>query len=250
MCKRIGIYTVLAVGLLASSAAYADMLAPTGDVTIYQDKPGDLPGRGNFGGLTADGLYVYDIAWGDPRSTQRTLMQFDVSAYGSGSVESAVLSLYIDAGDQSGHVLVYGMTHPWVEGTGTVGETTDGADWFTYNGASAWAAAGGDYDSGTLIADTVVLRDFPGRYSWDITSLVQSWVDGTASNYGLILVSGDPVDGDQSGMGGNASFYGIPSREASANQPYLDVMAVPEPCTMLLLGGGLLGIMGRNRRMK
>jgi hypothetical protein len=227
------------------------MLSPTGDVSIFKDKPWDSnPGVGNFGGLTADGLCVYDIAWGEPRSTQRTLMQFDVSAFGSGSVQSAVLHLTVGGGGLGGHVLVYRVTQPWVEGTGTTGNTTDGADWFTYDGTNAWASAGGDYDSGTLIADTMVqLGDLPGRFTWDVTSLVQAWVNGTASNYGLVLVSGTPVD-DWTGGGGNTSLYDISSRQASSEQPYLEVTAIPEPCTMLLLSGGLIGLAGRCQRVR
>jgi hypothetical protein len=70
------------------------------------------------------------------------------------------------------------------------------------------------------------------------------------ANHGPILFSGAAVGDDEQGLGGNASLWGIPSRETGSNQPYLEVTAVPEPCTLLLVSGGLIGLAGRNRRVR
>jgi hypothetical protein len=241
------------VGLLAVGSASADVIAPSADVTIYKDAnawsdpPSDTPGVGNFG--AGNSLCIYDIDYTDGagvRSTQRTLIQFDLSAYSAGSIQSAVLKFYVGAVDQSGHVLAYRVTQSWVEGTGTSGDTTDGADWFTFDGSSSWGTAGGDYNS-TVIADTVVSTS--GQwYSLDITSLVQNWVNGTQSNFGLILVSGDPTGADTSGENGNTGIYDIPSSEGAANQPYLEITAIPEPVTMSLLAVGGIAALLRRRK--
>jgi len=58
----------------------------------------------------------------------------------------------------------------------------------TWNEAAAgvpWTTPGGDYGD----AVDVVLVDALGSYAWDVTGILQDWVDGVYGNYGVILYS-------------------------------------------------------------
>ena len=53
-----------------------------------------------------------------------------------------------------------------------------------------WNTAGGDFDSNGVT--TTLVGPSNQRYSWEITPLVQGWVDGRYPNYGVILVAATP----------------------------------------------------------
>jgi hypothetical protein len=58
--------------------------------------------------------------------------------------------------------------------------------------------------------------DISGSNSWktfDITTLVQEWIDGTYDNYGVVFY----------GISGSGYFIRFYSREASSNNPYLEI---------------------------
>ena len=122
------------------------------------------------------------------------LLQFDLSNISSSAViTSATVTLYREAGADNGaeNISVYRLTRSWDEGTGVSQQSRDGATWSNATNTTAWTTAGGDYAS-TEITRTSVTTD--GYYTWTITSLVQGWVNGTWSNYGMIFansVSGD-----------------------------------------------------------
>jgi len=81
----------------------------------------------------------------------------------------------------------------------------------------------------------------PGYREWDVTSLVQDWVDGTHDNHGMIV----KVRSNEANSW--KSFY--TSRYSVSNKrPYLLVTVgeegvLPEPSSwILLLGGVVAGI--------
>ena len=88
--------------------------------------------------------------------------------------------------------------------------TEPGADWQTADGATPWTGGdGGSYDPAVL--DTEVVNESPAAWrEWDLTTLVQEWVDGVSPDYGVQLIH-DPV-----AAGNWAEFE---SRESSAGNP-------------------------------
>jgi len=115
----------------------------------------------------------------------RSLMRFDVCRYPSTiAVAEAVLYIY-QVNAQSYQINVHIVTEPWDETTAT---------WSTRDGVTAWLnpAGGSTFDSATVVAS------FPANsIGWRAIPIepttVQNWLNGTDSNYGLVL----DVPGDQ-----------------------------------------------------
>ncbi len=143
---------------------------------------------------------------GDGDSQQyRILIRFDLSDIPDGAeVTAATLELHQErfGGDPPGHTVdAYRMTRSWVEGTGTTqGESNRlGASWEEAAAGTSWATPGGDYDSTTdfghgangTVARTDLTTASNSWESWDVTRVVDGWVDGTHANHGLILISTD-----------------------------------------------------------
>lgn len=133
----------------------------------------------NFGADT-----TMDIKGDDNR---RVLIEFNLSTIPSTSrIQTAVLQLYVTAkGTGTPTVDLYRINNTWIEGTGTGTVTNNGATWNTNNGTANWNTAGGDYH--TTVHANATLAAINTWYSWNITNLVQTWVNGTYPNYGMLL---------------------------------------------------------------
>ena len=109
---------------------------------------------------------------------RRTLLRFDTSSIPTTAVVSAAtldlsLSQALGASVPMG-VRAYRVTSGWL----------NSATWNS-NGAVPWS--GGNYDSSVLLASTQV-GPAAGHYTWAVSpAAVQSWVNGSVSNYGLLL---------------------------------------------------------------
>jgi len=81
-----------------------------------------------------------------------------------------------------------------------------------------------------------------------LTALVQSWIDGTLANNGLIL----KLSGPNPNSPGAPYIIGdsFSSREEGtyAHAPQLVITQVPEPATLILLAGGFL-FLGKRQRV-
>lgn len=204
--------------------------ASSKDTIVYQFLA-DTPLEGSFNTI----LGVSNASNGH---SLLSLIQFDLSSLSgagvtAGDVTSAKLRLRsapnsLGGGNPSASFPVtadvYATGASWVEATAT------------WNNAPA---ASGGIVSSAVINSTSQLVEF------DVTSLVQSWLDGSVSNFGMRLQqAAEVING--SGQRVGATF--VAANGAAADRPLLEITTVPEPSSFALLGAAALGMMGLRRR--
>ena len=152
---------------------------------------------------TSDKLRVgFSTAYGN----YRTLIKFDMSSIPAGAtITSADLKLYYYAyvgtvGDPL-DISVYRTTVDWDEGH------------------LSWSKAE-NYNSFSYDTVTIIVGSGAGYKTWDITALVQNWVDGTYSNYGVLLRA--PT------QSGSSIYRTFRSKEYGSNVPKLEVTYTTE----------------------
>jgi hypothetical protein len=156
-------------------------LNPVADAYVYSASP-----TTNYG--TAPTLYVGSQS---TSATGRALLRFDLSSIPAGStVQSASFQAYLVQTSSSPATLDVELKRidaPWQEGT------------VTWNTQPGYTGANNVIGVGKTM----------GYYSWDVASLVQTWVNGNP-NYGLALMSKN-----ESTLG----WRGFASRESTAPPP-------------------------------
>ena len=198
----------------------------------------------NFGGK-GSAKVVVDTKY-TPNSLARTVLNLPSSNWTlpeGQALVSAKLYYMINTSNLTYNrtVSLFPLTQSFIQGSGMGSAQTggpDGATWNTYDGAHAWAAAGGDYDAGTRV-DALEEGD---RFSWDITSL---WNNTNLRTCGALLRMSsewfDLSDLGSSEMQPRIPFY---SAETTVNgmKPYVEIVtvAVPEPAAIVLLASGFL----------
>lgn len=169
-----------------NQSAYFDDIS----ITVYDSHPSTInvtkdvylnkTAEGNYG--ATEDLLIYNSL--EPQ--YRSLLQFDLSKIPANTkIKSAKLKLWcLECGNAAN--LIYALTNTWTEGYGTYANTMDGATWQTKDGTNKWNNAGGDFDS------VMVTSKIPtaGEVQFDITALVQKWLDGTMINNGLLITLG------------------------------------------------------------
>ena len=153
-------------------------LSPAADTRIFDADWG----RDNNDGAGGDiGIY---------QSRDRSLLRFDFSQLPAGSsITSSNLNLTV-TGNYGGNpnaeaMNAYRLTQAWTEG---------GVTWNKYDGTTAWATAGGDYD-GTVRASSTANAGVGQAITWDVTTLVQDWANNASPNQGLILINSGTTNG-------------------------------------------------------
>jgi len=156
-------------------------------------KDATLSGFSNSSNFGGDSLRV-SLASGSPGNA---LVQFDVAEIPVGArVVSAQLQLYhtltVAAGSDAG-ATVHQVNRDWLEGTQTGSGVADGVTWDTRDGSTDWTTDGGDYDLSAVTGSAITAATDDWE-SWDITMLVQGWVDGSYPNNGLLLKGSGSLD--------------------------------------------------------
>ncbi|MEE9279937.1 MAG: DNRLRE domain-containing protein [Myxococcota bacterium] len=144
--------------------------------------------------------------------SQYALLRFDVLSVvpANATISSAVLRVYESRqfGAQSFTVSAHRIAQDWVEL----------ANWTYADWMVEWVpSAGGTYDPGVL--DTAVVNTGNGWREWNVTPLVQEWVDGVSPDRGIQLIHG-PVASEN-----YIEFY--PRESAQPEKPNLTVSYVP-----------------------
>jgi hypothetical protein len=129
----------------------------------------------------------------------RNVLQFDVSSIPPGTtLVSAILRMRVTAtaGATANPKVInaHSVTQAWVEGTNAAGS---GATWNSRTGAINWTTAGGTYNPAVVSGATEeasTLSPPPagfttGWITFNLTALVQEWVDGITANNGAIIIS-------------------------------------------------------------
>ncbi len=119
------------------------------------------------------------------RDVRKALLRFDLSDIPAGSkVLDAKLSMYPTTRSSGGHMVVkaYPVLRPWDESSTT----------WTVPWASPGASGGGDV--GPQVGEAAQVNAVKEWFSWDLTPLVQEWVDSPGVNHGVLLAAGDEGD--------------------------------------------------------
>ncbi len=215
----------------------------TANTSIFHAMP-----NSNTGGDTANKLQG-DVA----EDLTTALYYFDMAPLMGMTIDSAVLTLTDNwwSGDIPG-VEVRRIDTPvmWQEGDGSWGNkwgndsgagklsvdwdagSSSGHDW-AGNALTWWDPAATPITS--ALADIIDTGTFNtgDSTSYDITSLLQNWADGTWDNKGLALYAGNSTTGGINNL----------------NSASVEVIYTPEPASLLLISAGALGLI-RRRRMR
>ncbi|WP_123057289.1 Ig-like domain-containing protein, partial [Desulfocucumis palustris] len=112
---------------------------------------------------------------------RRTLVKYNLSAVPRGTIKSA--TLYIEnhtPGQKLYSMRAYRVTQEWLEMEAT---------WDEAEFDREWEQPGGTYDPSTGVSGNIDYDEYTMCYdaSFNVTNMVDAWVNGTAPNYGLIL---------------------------------------------------------------
>jgi hypothetical protein len=131
-----------------------------------------------------------------PAGAIRTLIWWDLSTFSAMEVQSARLGLYAfyrnqDAGTWALDVSAHAVRAPWAEASVTWNRASQGVLW----GQPGCNQLGVDREAASVDSVRFTQASLVHNwYEWDITPLVQAWIDAPAENHGLILIaSGDRV---------------------------------------------------------
>lgn len=128
----------------------------------------------NFGSSTVADARVLTSVTG----VRRALYNFDFTGIpASAIVSSAILTLVSRGAQTARNVSVYRLIAAFVES-----QTT----WLKRDSTNNWTTAGGDFDS-TAWATSLVGGAGSTPYTWDVTTLIQAFVNGTYTHLGIIL---------------------------------------------------------------
>ena len=158
---------------------------------------------------------------------RRGLLCFDLSSIPLGStVSSATLTVYRRAISTADQINVHRITNGWIE-------TDCSWDSRTQDPARGWSSAGGEYAATVYASATPTGSEVDGDpIAFDVTTLVQEWVDGTYPNSGFLLKKATET-GASTGLGIWSSDYGT-----AAQRPKLVVEYTAASARYILGGNG------------
>ena len=162
---------------------YSQPNATTGKDAYIRGDSGNT--NKNYGNMTAGNVGPYS------GSELRYLIEFDLSDIPSDAVVTNTNLTMTTSKTMSNdlNVSAHRITSSWAEGSGNGdpnNSTINGTTWNERWNDTSWSSAGGDF-SATAEIVTNISRSANQATVFNITDLVQSWVNGSYNNYGVIL---------------------------------------------------------------
>ncbi len=166
----------------------------------------------------------------------------DPFAMGTTRLVQAKLSFSIVDGDPRESLTLYTAAQNWDDtaATGAGGVSGNGFATASTEWAQSWETAMSNYS--VNLGGFAYDPEFPaGEAVWDITSVLQAWIDNPSTNFGFIL------DGDVN----YGARYALTGYAASHMQPTLTLFVeeylIPEPSSVLLAAAGASMALRRRR---
>ncbi|MEA1900553.1 MAG: DNRLRE domain-containing protein [Thermodesulfobacteriota bacterium] len=178
--------------------------------------------------------FLNTYTWPINTAANRIVMKWDLSALPQDTIiQEATLSLYMHTYSGDGNYEI--TAHKIITHNPDISSCT----WNTYNGSNSWTggANGGEQDIASAESSTIVDKT-SGYKNWNITQMVQEWVDNSSTNFGLMLNSDTTAASD-------SNRYFRPTEYLSQDQrPVLtikycgsDISKVPsEPTGLTVIG--------------
>ena len=191
--KKSFVTAILVVSVLAMFTAVASADQTT---KIYPSQDSDMD-RKHPDTAYGTAYRMYLGAYVNSGEECRDLVQFDLSSISGRTVTDATLHMYrfYKYYNQPLDADVHRVTQSWVESSAT---------WNKYDGTHNWASAGGDFDATVIASTTLAGTGTGGQYAdkpqerwddtwwqWNVTSMVQDWVEETHVNNGLMVKTND-----------------------------------------------------------
>ncbi len=159
-------------------------------------------------------LQVRSFRTGGVNQNQRSLVEFDLSAFPSSGIKLATLSLFMStAPGVSRTYNASRMTSLWTE---------TGATWANRVAGTAWTLAGGDFAAATTTTATGTTNNV--FLNWVITADVQQWFGSTTpvANYGTTI-----MDATENSATARTAIFSSKENATEANHPSLTIEYVP-----------------------
>ena len=125
----------------------------------------------------------------------------------------ATLGVYcwtVSSYEENQYLDLYKVLEEWEEGSATNTFQEGSVSWNVRQGSDSWLTPGGTHCD--LPQDRFLIPSASHYPEFDITELVQEWVNGTSPNYGVIIKNDTPVS-----TGIKASEY------SEYGRPYLEI---------------------------
>lgn len=228
--------TLLGAALIVPGAFAATLtLNPTHDARILSFNTSGQEGQNGP-------LSLYNA----PGNIQRTLLNFDLSSLNGATITSARVRLYgaaYSGSTASTVVRMFRVTKDWTENQ---------VSWNQAANSDPWTNPGGDFvgKTGVQNSNAYSTTATPQQgytlswYQFDATDVLQDLVSGAYANYGIMLTSDEGcqlhfVSREGISISGNMTEY---------PELVVDYEPVPEPMSLLVLGGVGLAAWAKRRR--
>ncbi len=125
-------------------------------------------------------------------------------------ITSATMSLWRQYGANTAMTIeAHRVTRSWQEGTGLT-QCTGGATWYESQAGQNWTTQGGDIDAAVAGSVNITAGTASVFDTYTVTGPVQSWVNGSSPNYGVLLRASN-----ESLLAGNSVVYATDDYTAS-----------------------------------